>query len=157
MVYTEPSRERVAAAFLRADWNRRHVYLPLIVATRIIRSRLVRLVRPLFPRYLFVADDERGWGRLRSTPGVMGLVMMAGKPASVEQGSIDRIEKHRRQFEDDTGSPFRRGETVHTAAGVDAIFIESDDQVRARLSVQLFGRSIETWVPLCSIKSATPK
>jgi transcription antitermination factor NusG len=154
IVRTEPNRERIAAQFLKAPWTGRTVYLPLVVVTRLMRSKLVKLVRPLFPRYLFVADDAYYCrSQFRSVPGVAGLVTVAGCAAHIRQVTIDAIESRCREF-NQHGSLFRAGEQVRTASGLDAIFLEDDGQARARLLIQLFAREIDTWVPIHSLRTA---
>src|SRR5690349_9957807 len=91
VVHTQPQHET------RADFNLRRqgfrTYLPRYLRNRRHARRTELVVRPLFPRYLFVALDlacDR-WRNIQSTFGVTHLVVAGEAPVPVPDGVVDAI------------------------------------------------------------------
>ena len=68
------------------------VYLPRIAEHVIRRGRREEVHRPLFPGYCFVLVIDRWWAIQRS-PGVIGLLLNGGCPASIPDGVIDELRR----------------------------------------------------------------
>lgn len=56
------------------------------------RGKLVE--QPLFARTLLIADDGRGLGLIRSSPGVTNVAMRDGRPVRLSQALVNRLLKH---------------------------------------------------------------
>ena len=87
VVATKLRRERFAAAQLA----QRHVeaFLPRLAIDR----RGTRIVRPLFPGYLFARLDlPREWARVVWSPGVLRLVTFEGEAYPVLSGAISYLK-----------------------------------------------------------------
>ena len=67
-------------------------YLPRIVEPVVRRGRREEVHRPLFPGYCFVLIIDRWWVIQRS-PGVIGLLLNGGCPASIPDGVIDELRR----------------------------------------------------------------
>lgn len=82
VVQTESQREKVASEFLKAEGF--GVYLPRILVKKV--------VRPLFPGYLFVTIEEKWWA-IRWTVGVLKVLMSDDMPARVPEKVVDGIRR----------------------------------------------------------------
>jgi transcriptional antiterminator RfaH len=98
-VHTRPLAEAKAASHL--DRQGFDVYLPRYRKMRRHARRLEPVVRPLFPRYLFVSFDvtTTRWRAIRSTLGVSDLVRSGDQPTPVADAIVTAI----REREDDEG------------------------------------------------------
>lgn len=94
-VQTYPQAERWTQTNLQQRGY--HTYLPLYAAhvpDRLIRSSRLLLLRPLFPRYLFVelsTDDP--WTPIRYSPGVYKLLMNDGKVVYARKGAVEALRE----------------------------------------------------------------
>lgn len=98
------------------------VYLPRIRTCRRKRAYYRECIEPMFPRYLFVAlaDYRDNWGPIRSTRGVVGLVVVGDQVPVVPRSVVDGlIRRH-----DDRGiidlsavTEFRKGDPVEITGG----------------------------------------
>lgn len=92
-VHTHPREERKALTHLRRQDYR--VYLPCYA--KIIRHarKNERVVRPFFPRYLFVNLNlaSMGWRSIRSTIGVSDIVCFGEQPAPLPAGVIETLQR----------------------------------------------------------------
>lgn len=135
-------REEGTAKF-HLERQRFEVYLPLRFCDEGAKSKHA----PFFPRYLFVRMDpeERQWGSINSTSGVVQLVCRAdGRPAPVASAMIERI----RAWEREGAIPLvprpvgsvKAGDAVRITAGAlsgfDAIVQTSNDAKRSRLMLE---------------------
>jgi transcriptional antiterminator RfaH len=90
-VHTHPREELKALAHLQRQNYR--VYLPCY-AKKIRHARKnERVVRPFFPRYLFVHLNlaTMGWRSIRSTIGVSDIVCFGDQPAPLPTGVIETL------------------------------------------------------------------
>jgi transcriptional antiterminator RfaH len=161
VVHTQPHHE------IRADINLRQqgfsTYLPRYLRRRRHARRTEEVVRPLFPRYLFVALDTARdrWRAIHSTFGVSHLVVAGEEPLSVPDGVIDQI----RAREGGNGLV-----TLGLPAGlgpgsrvrlIDGIFADAKgvlervaDDRRVAILLELLGREVRVFVPAASVRSA---
>src|SRR5699024_8316501 len=67
--------------------------LPQIKREKIVRSKRVESIEPLFPNYIFIQLDSNtaNFNALRSTRGVNGFVRFGGMPATVPAQVMDSI------------------------------------------------------------------
>lgn len=114
-----------------------------------LRSQRTRILRPepLFPGYAFARPPGPTWMFLKSTIGVLDVLMATGEePARITQTDIDRL----RAREDDDGfvrfesSQFRKGERLRVDGGLFADLPAEFDAMagrdRAFVLLELMGR-----------------
>lgn len=123
--------------------QRFEVYLPL----RFLEVGAKSKHAPFFPRYLFVRMDpeERQWGAINSTMGVVHLVAKAdGRPAPVAGSMIERIRSWERggtiALVARPVEQLRAGDAVRItsgcAAGLDAIVQTPNDGKRTKMMLE---------------------
>ena len=76
------------------------VYLPKILGRKRQSGRTIRVIQPMFPRYLFInlSDETDDWGPIRSTIGVSTLVRFGMEPAKVPENLIKYVQKENTKF-----------------------------------------------------------
>jgi transcriptional antiterminator RfaH len=91
-VHTHPREELKALNHLRRQDYR--VYLPCYAKKIRHARRNERVIRPFFPRYLFVHLNlaSMGWRSIRSTVGVNDLVCFGDQPAPLPAGVIEALQ-----------------------------------------------------------------
>ncbi len=149
LVYTKPAREDLAVLHLeRQDYE---VYLPKLKVYRRRGGRRVRVIEPLFPRYLFIrlSDKTDNWGPIRSTIGVSGLVRFGMQAARIP----GELVKTLRQRESDDGvheltpKPLEPGQKVRIAdgpfSGYEAVFCRPAAKDRVALLLQIAEKSLK--------------
>ena len=122
-VYTHPQAETWANTNLvRAGYR---TYLPTYAVRQ--RDRVVPtlhhiVIRPLFPRYLFLMFDhlEASWSPIRATPGVADLVRSGFEPAYVRAGAVEALEatQDARRSLPVQNAQWRPGSVVRVANGI---------------------------------------
>jgi len=144
-LHTKPHAERQVEETLRQ--RNIEAYLPILhVKTRRGRSS----IRPFFPRYLFArADlDEVGLWSLHYMPGMRGVVMFGGVPATVDERVIEHIRERLAQVDvvDKQGEILESGDRVRIVAGpfmdLEAIF---DRRLSAQGRVRVLIELIQRW------------
>lgn len=119
LIYCKPQQERIARDNL--ERQRYVVYLPLAPVRRRRKGRTVRIIDPIFPRYLFInlSDQTDDWGPIRSTIGVSSLVRFGQVPAKIPDSLIQGL----RLREDSDGilifqeKDHQKGDRVRIAEG----------------------------------------
>jgi transcriptional antiterminator RfaH len=91
VVCTHPHKEATALGHLE-----RQGFLGFLPQIRkVVRGqrRVQQVLRPLFPRYLFVSLDldSQGWRKVRHTVGVSSLVMEGERPKPVPRGLVEEL------------------------------------------------------------------
>ena len=140
------------------------VYLPKFKTTRRHARRVETVVRPLFPRYLFIKFDKKStYSRpIRSTVGVNHLVSAGGRPLVAPAWVIEQL----RQREDKNGlfsgageKLFNKGDAIQITSGPLAeqsgIFDGLNDSQRVAVLLDIMGRKVKTLVPLEAIRQAS--
>jgi transcriptional antiterminator RfaH len=160
VVHTQPYAEtRASEHLLRQGYE---VYLPRERRwCRHARRREV-VLRPLFPRYLFVGfDPERArWRSIFSTKGVLSLVCNGELPARLADGVVEQIRAAERAGEfDESGAVerLRPGDPVRIARGPLADLtgqlqsLVAGDRVRVLLCI--LGRQVLTTLQRAEVAS----
>lgn len=105
-----------------------------------------RRLEPLFPRYLFVAPEDN-WREIKSTPGVHGVLLSDGRPATLPPMVIDDIKS--RCDEDSVFIPpprLSRGQRVSVESGpmrgMVGIYEGMSSSRREAALFSLLGRSV---------------
>lgn len=136
LVQSKPNQEIIAKDNLENQGYK--VYLPLIPTKKKRNSRTIRVIAPMFPRYLFISLSEQidDWGPIRSTIGVSSLVRFGMLAAKVPENLITSL----RSKENEDGvhpiekNDFEEGDSVRIAEGpfegYEAIFSAKDDNER---------------------------
>ena len=120
LIYCKPQRERIARDNLKRQGY--VVYLPLAPVRRRRKGRTVRIVDPIFPRYLFIylSDQTDDWGPIRSTIGVSSLVRFGQLPAKITDSLIEglRLREDSEGIQEIPERGFKLGDKVRIAEGV---------------------------------------
>lgn len=161
VVYTQANAELKALNNLvRQGFT---AYLPQFKKIRRHARKSEMVLRPLFPRYLFVAFDvERDrWRSILSTYGVANIVGNRSCPEAVPDALVEMLQAHK----NDAGSihPLRlRGIAEGTSvqieegifAGSAATLAEMQDEDRVTVLMNIFGRETSINLPLEAISVA---
>ncbi len=143
LVYSKPQQERLALENL--DRQGYASYLPKVRARRRRQGRYVKVVEPMFPRYLFIhlSDQTDNWGPIRSTIGVSNLVRFGMQPARVPNALIEML----RSREDEEGIQQIEPRELHVGdrvrlvegvmAGYEAIFEAKSGKERVSVLLKI--------------------
>jgi transcriptional antiterminator RfaH len=125
--------------------------------------RAADVLRPLFPRYLFVRLDLAGepWRQVLSTVGVAAVIGAEGRPSPVPEPVIEGLMAQA----DGAGvidlgpaHPFRPGDRLRFARGalkdVEAILLAPTDERRVAVLLRLLGRELRLSVPATDLEPA---
>jgi transcriptional antiterminator RfaH len=160
-VYTRPREEFKALGHLQRQGYQ--VYLPRY-ATKIRHARKsVRVVRPLFPRYLFVRLNlaAEGWRSIRSTIGVTDIVCFGDQPAPLPSGVIEALQSQEVvggfiQFADQNS--FKPGDSVVVLKGPFARQLGrcdgASDNERVAILLDLLGRKVRVVLDVEAVEAA---
>jgi transcriptional antiterminator RfaH len=161
VVQTKPNEEvRASQHLARQSFG---VYMPRYAKTRRHARKIESVVRPLFPRYLFIALDlaRDRWRSIQSTFGVVGLIMSGDQPAPLPTEVVDAI----REREDGNGHVML-GLAPGLGVGsrirlLDGLFADHSgvleriaDERRVAVLVQLLGRQVRVLVDAESVAAA---
>jgi len=161
VVHTHANAEAKALAHLTRQGY--EVYLPRQRRWRRHARRRETVLRPLFPRYLFVALNllEMPWRPILSTVGVSGLVRQGDRPAPVPPGIVEEIRaQERRHAFDQTcyARSLRPGDPIRVMTGPFADlmgkFCELADRERVFVLLDILGREVRTRLTVESVAPA---
>jgi len=152
VVHTHANGERRALEHLERQGY--EVWLPLYRKQRRHAGRREIVLRPLFPRYLFVSIDleEAPWRAILSTRGVSALISDAGRPTPLAEGIVDalRVRTDEDGVFDLRPTPIKAGSKVRIAAGpfadLEGIFEAESDSERVLVLLTLMGRAVRVTV-----------
>ena len=161
VVQTQPLGEaRALANLTRQDFE---AYLPRYKRERRHARRVDTVVRPLFPRYLFVRLDlgRDRWRSVSSTYGVSQIIMSGEMPAPLPDGLVEEL----RGREIDDGfiklgllPGLKVGSRIRLTEGlfVDHVGVieRVADEHRIAILLQLLGREVRVFVPPYSVTAA---
>lgn len=159
--YTQPQTEARAAQQLRNQEF--SVFVPLCRRLRRHARRTEAVLRPLFPRYLFVAvdPDRQRWRSINGTRGIVHLVCQGDRPAAVPTGVVEALQARADSVGAvplDALAAFERGRPLLVTAGPFAGHTGRYESLtpdqRVVLLLSLLGRSIEVAVPLLDVDAA---
>ena len=149
LIHSKPKQEQIAKEQLERQGYQ--TYLPMAYTYRRRRGRTVRVIAPMFPRYLFINlnDETDDWRPIRSTIGVANLVRFGIDAARVPDDLIDSLKSR----EDDTGiqvlpgKTFSVGDKVRVKEGVfegyEAIIHAQNPRERVVLLMKVVERYIK--------------
>ncbi|MBI3441694.1 MAG: transcription/translation regulatory transformer protein RfaH [Proteobacteria bacterium] len=161
LVYSKPRQETVAKVNLERQGY--ETYLPLMRAPRRRKGKMVSVVAPMFPRYLFIHlnSETDNWAPIRSTLGVVSVVRFGRDPSEVP----DKLIAVLRGREDDTGihvlppDEYKAGARVRITqggfAGYEGIFHSANSRQRVTVLLDLLGRRAQVHVDTDFIEPAS--
>jgi transcriptional antiterminator RfaH len=124
-------------------------FRPLLWETRRSERGPQRLLKPMFPGYVFVQFDitQPEWPHIRSTRGISRLVgNMSGGPSRLPTGLIDALRQRCAGNEaNSAANALKQGDKVYVSSGPFAAFLATiermDAQNRAWLLIDFMGRA----------------
>ncbi len=161
VAYTQPTAERRVAGHLERQGF--DAYLPLCRQIRRHARREETVLRPLFPRYVFVALDLEAdrWRSVNGTVGVSRLVCQGERPAALPDGVVESL----RDGEIDGGVVplsqlvlFDAGARLRVLdgafAGQTGTYRGMTGAERVVLLFDLIGRQVRVAVPIHAVEAA---
>jgi transcriptional antiterminator RfaH len=161
VVHTRAAHEERAAHHLA--YQGFEAYLPRYRKRRRHARRVQEVLRPLFPRYLFVRlnlDAER-WRSINGTFGVTHLICHGNRPAPVPDGVVEAIVARELcpGIVELDPPKFRPGDRVRIEEGVLAdrigLFVEMADAKRVVLLLDLMGRAVRATASVNDLAAAS--
>jgi len=151
-VHTHPREEFKALSHLRRQ--NYEVYLPRYTKTIRHARKSERVIRPFFPRYLFVRLDlaVNGWRAIRSTVGVNDIVCFGEQPAPLPAGVIEALQSRETEglIELANKNAIKPGENVIVLAGPFAhqlgLCVSVSDNERVAILLDLLGRKVRVLI-----------
>jgi transcriptional antiterminator RfaH len=161
-VQSKPRQEATAEQNLQRQGF--ETYLPKICLRKRKRDKWVKIVEPLFPRYLFIRvdPDQHSLAPVRSTMGVAGLVCFGHLLQPVPHTVIEYLKQAEnpetaQHHADDW--PHQPGDKVEVLAGpftgLSGVFQAATAQDRALLLIELLGRQNVVDVSMKAIAMST--
>ncbi len=117
--------------------------------------RLDTVIRPLFPRYIFVRFDDvlASWHSVRSTIGISYVLTAGDKPVTVPLWVLDQLRAREDQFGLISGSNelgFRKGDSIELLSRPffrnQVVFNGLNDNQRVTVLLNLLGRKVTATV-----------
>lgn len=145
LVQTKVRRERYADANVRAQGL--ETLMPMAQTIQSVNGKVKKKAAPLYPGYLFVKIKYEWWF-LRSTYGVVTVVMMGGQPVKVPIKIIRHLRKQMGKegvitIEED--ERFKKGQKVRIRLkgpleDVVGIYQETTPEGRIRVLLEILGK-----------------
>lgn len=158
-VHTRYQHEQlVAAALLSKGFE---VFLPSYDAVHQWSDRKKRVTLPLFPGYLFLANEIDRWIQIVSTPGVNAIIKVGNVPAEIPHGEIVAIRRMVESTLRVEPHPFLNdGDLVRInagpLAGLEGIVSRKKDALRLVLSIKILGQSAAVEIDGCIVEHLRP-
>jgi transcriptional antiterminator RfaH len=141
VVHTKPRNESRALENLQNQGF--ECFLPTMEVEKRVRSRIQKVVVPMFSRYLFIrlSDTTQNWAPIRSTLGVSQLVRFGAQPAKAPQSLIDFLrEAPPVELERLFGVGDRVQMIDGPLKGLEGVYQAHDSDMRAMVLVDLLGQ-----------------
>jgi transcriptional antiterminator RfaH len=142
-----PNGDSLAAVNLqRQGFNS---FRPQIWETKRTEKGTQRLLKPMFPGYVFIEFDvsEPNWAKIRSTHGISRVVgNIDGRPSRLPTGLVELLKQRcATNLVDPFSHAFRAGDEVHVSEGPLSAFLATvervDAQKRVWLLIDFMGRA----------------
>jgi transcriptional antiterminator RfaH len=141
-----PNGERLALVNLqRQGFNS---FSPKIWETKRTDKGSQRLLKPMFPGYVFIEFDisAPNWTKIRSTHGISRVVgNIDGRPSRLPTGLVELLKQRCAINLDSSSHAFRAGDEVHFSEGPLSAFVATvervDAQKRVWLLIDFMGRA----------------
>lgn len=135
------------------------VFLPLYERRRQWADRVKKVLKPLFPGYLFCRVGPEARGRIVTTPGVIRIVGFGNSPARIDDEEVEAIRRITESgLPAEPCPPLREGERVRIEQGplqgLEGTFVRSGSQHQLVVTVRLLQRAVAVgvdrdWVRSC--------
>lgn len=122
------------------------------------KRKLITIIEPLFPYYLFVLlNAESKWSPIRSTRGVSKIVHFNSKPAALPFSLVQALQERCARLNGQKPECFLKpGDKVLITEGcfkeIEAIVTAESGEERVVLMINLFNRQNEITLPLHAVK-----
>ena len=157
--YTKPRQEFRALENLVAQGF--EVFLPTILAEKILRKQLIKRSEPLFARYCFVRGAAHtNWSVLRSTKGVSHLLRFGAnlEPATVPAALINHLQSQASPPQQPLFAP-RQPVRISSGpfTGMDGFFDKmqtaANGEERALVLLELLGKTHSIGMPVHMVRT----
>lgn len=161
VVHTQPLKETYAEKNLNQQGF--ETYLPLFQKTIKHARKVEDVVRPLFPRYIFVEMDASkvAWRSINGTYGVMYLLTNDNAPIPVRNNVIELLKRESNELGAvhlSALAHFAKGDRLYIKdgafAGHEALFNGLDDKKRVQILLNFMGREMHLRVPEYFVEAA---
>ena len=155
-IHSKPRQEERALENLQRQGF--EAWLPLLTVEKVLRSKLVQVVEPMFSRYLFIRLDteQTNWSPIRSTLGVSKLVSFGNRPAVVADELIEALQQMPEQAPQRLIQP---GQQVKIVAGplrgLEGIYQQADGELRAMVLIELLNKQHRIVTDMQDLRPAT--
>jgi transcriptional antiterminator RfaH len=133
-------------------------WLPLLTIEKVLRSKLVQVVEPMFSRYLFIRLDteQTNWSPIRSTLGVSKLVSFGNRPAVVADELIEALQQMPEQAPQRLIQPGQQVKIVSgPLRGLEGIYQQADGELRAMVLIELLNKQHRIVTEMQDLRPAT--
>ena len=140
VVHTKPRQETRALENLQNQGF--ECFLPTIEVEKLRNQRVLRVVEPMFSRYLFIRTTTmvQDLSLVRSTLGVIQLVRFGTVPAKVPNDWVESMRLqpavHEKLFK--AGDKLLIGNGM--LKGLDAVYVQPDGETRAMVLINLLSK-----------------
>lgn len=158
VVYTNVNKETIAEKNLIGQ--NFITYMPKYKKIISHARKISTVIKPLFPRYLFVNVDlvAQRWPIINSTYGVNAIISMEGKPVIISEDIINKIKLCEKPDENINVVPYSimtKGDEVNILEGVfsgkKGIFNGLTDDNRVKVLFNLLGKEVTLSVSRISL------
>lgn len=123
-------------------------YCPQMLKVKQRRQRWLKIIEPLFPRYLFLQLEVGvdNFAPIRSTMGVQDMVRFASEPATISEHAIEAIQQQEFSLLKKTENHYtwKHGDRVEVIdgpfAGLNGIFEKENNKERIIILFEMLGR-----------------
>lgn len=159
--HTHPNAEFRALDHLSRQNYR--AYLPRYAKKTRHARRTRQVLRPFFPRYLFVSLDltHQGWRPIRSTQGITDIVCFGEQPASLPEGFIESLiaqEDADGCLRVATADRFKPGDSVVVRGGpfsrLTGLCEKMTDNERVAILLDFLGRKVRVVLDAETVEAA---
>ena len=155
-IHSKPRQEERALENLQRQGF--EAWLPLLTVEKVLRSKLVQVVEPMFSRYLFIRLDteQTNWSPIRSTLGVSKLVSFGNRPAVVADELIEALQQMPEQAPQRLIQPGQQVKIVSgPLRGLEGIYQQADGELRAMVLIELLNKQHRIVTEMQDLRPAT--
>lgn len=155
-IHSKPRQEERALENLQRQGF--EAWLPLMTVEKVLRSKLVQVVEPMFSRYLFIRLDteQTNWSPIRSTLGVSKLVSFGNRPAVVSDELIEALQQLPEQAPQRLIQPGQQVKIVSgPLRGLEGIYQQADGELRAMVLIELLNKQHRIVTDMQDLRPAT--
>ena len=155
-IHSKPRQEERALENLQRQGF--EAWLPLLTIEKVLRSKLVQVVEPMFSRYLFIRLDteQTNWSPIRSTLGVSKLVSFGNRPAVVADELIEALQQLPEQAPQRLIQPGQQVKIVSgPLRGLEGIYQQADGELRAMVLIELLNKQHRIVTDMQDLRPAT--